>query len=175
MEKDTQRVGWKRPLTQRVNASAVSLPFHSNYNDRSQIPDKDLECGDLSPLWRPGRLVGQAEPRAAARENFQTPAISTATSRLPKAARTRRTPHVYGCGSAALCASVLLSTRVCAGRANCPERGSATRSSLASFLGVGANRRGYVPASCCGSQSRAPLVAAAPRCVHPWFQVLRSN
>jgi len=31
-----------------------------------------LECGDLSPLWLLGRLVGKAEPRAAAPGGFPT-------------------------------------------------------------------------------------------------------
>jgi hypothetical protein len=44
------------------------IRVHSYYNrDSSGIFNKDLECGDLSPLWLPGRLVGQAEPRSAAR------------------------------------------------------------------------------------------------------------
>jgi hypothetical protein len=37
--------------------------------ETSRISDKDLECGDLSPLWPLGRLVGKAEPRSAARKN----------------------------------------------------------------------------------------------------------
>jgi hypothetical protein len=48
-----------------------SAPVHYPYynDDSSRVLDKDLECGDLSPLWLLGRLAGQAEPRSAARRN----------------------------------------------------------------------------------------------------------
>ena len=52
-----------------------------------------LECGDLSPLSVPGRLVGQAEPRPAVRGTGDVPGHDTATSRLQKAETGLRTPH----------------------------------------------------------------------------------
>jgi DNA end-binding protein Ku len=53
---------------------------------------KNLACGGSSPLLPPSRLVGQAEPRSAARKK-RAPARSTATSRLPKAVTSHRTPN----------------------------------------------------------------------------------
>jgi len=74
---------------------AAEPPKHfvySYYNHGSpRISDKDLECGDLSPLWPIGRLVGEAEPRSAAWKN-STPLRSTATSRLCKTRTSPRTP-----------------------------------------------------------------------------------
>src|SRR5688572_8275852 len=49
--------------------------------------DDALECGDLSPLSPLGRLVGQAEPRSAAREAVGT---STRERRRQVACRKRR-------------------------------------------------------------------------------------
>jgi hypothetical protein len=64
---------------------------------------EDLECGGLSPLFLLWRLVAKAGPRSAGRENNATPrSRSTATTRLPKARTSPRTPKPGGCGDAAL-------------------------------------------------------------------------
>src|SRR5438093_260298 len=61
-------------------------------NPRAAHADPLLECGDLSPLSPPGRLVGLAVPRSAARRTITRAHPSTATSRLPKAVTSHRTP-----------------------------------------------------------------------------------
>ena len=53
---------------------------------KGSTDDNDLECGDLSPLSSLGRLVGQAEPRPAARSNF----TRTSARRRQVACRKRR-------------------------------------------------------------------------------------
>ncbi len=45
---------------------------------------KTVECGDLSPLCPPGRPVGQAEPRPAAREDSTCHAIQRRQVAYPK-------------------------------------------------------------------------------------------
>jgi hypothetical protein len=53
-------------FTSKVNPASIRKSYYNH--EPSRADGKDLECGDLSPLWSPGRLVGQAEPRPAVRE-----------------------------------------------------------------------------------------------------------
>ena len=71
----------------------VHLACKIRNHETSRGRGNDLKCGNLSPLSPLGRLVGQAEPRSAARDMRHAPPNPTATSRLPKAVTSHRTPH----------------------------------------------------------------------------------
>ena len=62
---------------------------------QSGAPYLILECGDSAPLSAPDRLVGQAEPRSAARDQSRHLENATATSRLSKAVTSHRTPNLW--------------------------------------------------------------------------------
>ena len=53
-----------------------------------------LECARLLPLFPPGRLVGPAEPRSAARRLLTRPSVQQRQVACAKAARTRRIPNL---------------------------------------------------------------------------------
>jgi len=53
-----------------------------------------LECGDLSPLLVPARLVGPGKAAFSGLKELHAPGRSTATSRLPKAVTSHRTPNL---------------------------------------------------------------------------------
>src|SRR6058998_16771 len=89
-----------------ANSRDIAKRSYPYYNDETlRTAGKDLECGDLSPLLPLWRLVAKAGPRSAARESWTPFHIRRRQVACRKRGQVRALQS--GCGSAALCPSVV--------------------------------------------------------------------